>query len=65
MEIKTMNNRATIEKLETMTDQQVIESILRDKLDEITNIYSPLSLRIQAMLTKLYDNTIPRLQNKG
>jgi hypothetical protein len=47
--------RYTIKELDTLTDRQFIQMVLRDRQESLTNCYSPLNQKIDKIRNKLND----------
>ena len=45
--------RYTIEDLQTMTDKELVLSVLNERRTKCTNVYAPLSQRLQRTLYRL------------
>ena len=51
-----MPKRYTIKELSEFSDYEMLYWLCKDREEAITNIYSPMSLRLEQLKTKLWDN---------
>ena len=56
-----MNYRWTMKELESTSDEQIILQCVRDRRSTLTNIYTPLYMRLTKIISKL-DNKMNRLR---
>ena len=49
-------NRYTIKKLESMSNRQLILSLIRERVNGLTNVYAPFSQRLLKLATWVEKN---------
>jgi len=49
-------NRYTIKELESMSNRQLILSLIRERVNGLTNVYAPLSQRLLKLATWVEKN---------
>lgn len=50
---KKMPHRYTIKELNTLTDYEILEWVIRDRMETTTNIYAPLYQKLSKIANKL------------
>lgn len=48
-----MPYRYTIKQLKELTDYEILRMIVRDRQETVTNIYTPLNVRLEKLMSKL------------
>lgn len=53
----------TMKQLSEMTDEQVIVNVLNERLNKLTNVYTPFSQRLEKIATRLSYEIITKKDN--